>query len=58
MTRVEYAARSILSTVLLIIGILILIFGIFLAFEARDITIPAIIDFVLGLILIAVSSWI
>jgi hypothetical protein len=56
--RGENAVRSIFSTLILIAGILVLLFGVFLAWEAMDITIPAIIDFVVGVVLIAVSSWI
>ncbi|HEV8049921.1 MAG TPA: hypothetical protein VGP88_04955 [Thermoplasmata archaeon] len=57
-TRTENAVRSLFSTVLLIVGILVLLFGVFLAFEARAITWPAIIDFAFGAVLVIVSSWI
>jgi hypothetical protein len=58
MGRAEYAARSALSTILLIVGVLVLLFGVFLAFEAQAITITAIVDFLIGVILIVVASWI
>lgn len=58
MGRAAYAARSVLSTVILIVGVLVLLFGVFLAFEAQAITIAAIVDFVIGVILIVVASWI
>jgi hypothetical protein len=58
MSRGENAARSVISMVLLVIGILVLLFGVFLAFEARDITVPSVIDFLIGAVLIVVSGWV
>jgi hypothetical protein len=57
-TNAENSVRSVFSILMLIAGILVLLFGIFLAYEARDITWPSIIDFVVGLVLIVVSGWI
>jgi hypothetical protein len=52
------AVRGLFSTLMLIAGILILVFGIFLAFEAQSLTWPSIVDFLVGAVLIVVSSWI
>jgi hypothetical protein len=58
MSRGESAVRSLLSVLLLIAGVLILLFGVYLAYVAQDITVPSIVDFVVGVVLIALSSWI
>jgi hypothetical protein len=58
MTRGEYAVRSAFSTLMLIAGVLILLFGVFLAWEAQAIYWTAIVDFLIGAVLIVVSSWI
>jgi hypothetical protein len=52
------AVRGVFSTLLLIVGILVLLFGIFLAFEAQAITWTALVDFLIGAVLIVVSGWV
>jgi hypothetical protein len=58
MSRGENAVRSLVSVLLLLAGVLVLLFGVFLAYEARDLTVPSVIDFVVGAVLIVISSWI
>jgi hypothetical protein len=58
MTTAEYAARSVFSTLMLIAGIVVLLFGVYLAYEAQTITLTAIVDFLVGLVLIVVSKFI
>lgn len=58
MATAEYAVRSIFSTLMLIAGIVVLLFGVYLAYEAQAITFTAIVDFVVGLVLIVVSNFI
>ena len=57
-SNASMAVRSLFSTLLLIAGILILIFGIFLAFEAQALTWAAVVDFLVGAVLIVVSGWV
>ncbi len=58
MVSAENAVRSVFSTILLLVGVLILIFGIFIAFEAQAITFSAVVYFLIGAVIIAISSWI
>jgi hypothetical protein len=57
-SRAANAVRSVFSTLLLIVGVLVLLFGVFLAFEAMDITLAAVVDFLIGVVLIIVSKWV
>jgi hypothetical protein len=57
-TSGETVVRSMFSTLLLIAGILVLLFGVFLAYEAQGITVPSVVDFLIGAVLIVVSGWI
>ncbi|MCI4355970.1 MAG: hypothetical protein L3K18_02340 [Thermoplasmata archaeon] len=56
MSRGENAVRSRVSVLLLIAGVLVLLFGVFLAYEAQDITVPSVVDFLVGVVLIAISN--
>jgi uncharacterized membrane protein YiaA len=58
MGRAESGARSVISIVLLVIGVLILLFGIWLAVEAMALTFNAIVDIIFGAILIVLSRYI
>jgi hypothetical protein len=58
MSSAENAVRSVLSTILLIVGILVLLFGVLLAYEAQAITDGAIVDFLIGAVLVFISGYV
>jgi hypothetical protein len=58
MVTVANAVRSIVSTTLMIVGVLILVFGVLIAYGANAITIPSVVYFLFGAVLIAASGWI
>jgi hypothetical protein len=51
------AVRGIFSTLILLAGIIVLLFGVFLAYEAQAVTWDALVDFLIGAVLIVVSGW-
>jgi len=58
MVTAEYAVRSVFSTILMLVGVLVLVLGVLIAFQAQAITIPSVAYFLIGAVLIAASSWI
>jgi hypothetical protein len=54
----EAGVRSVIRIILLVVGVLLLLFGIFLAAEAMELTTAAIIDIIIGAVLIVLSRYI
>jgi hypothetical protein len=58
MGNAEAGVRAIIRIVLLVVGVLVLLFGIILAVEAMALTTAAIVDIIVGAVLIVLSRYI